>query len=309
VINAFVLVYFIQHIVSSIQVSHIVAKAGEEMLDAIARMCPEPGEDDDAPVTEGDRQERRPAATFGTHASESARVLSRKEGHLQVVDIDRLVKRAQEADVRIDLVRMPGEYVSKGTVLALVEPAAATSDELESSINRSVSLGLNPTAAQDLAYAPSQLAEIAVRALSPGVNDPGTAIMCLDRLASGLVLLAVRDMPATLHRGDDGTERLRTDRPSFERVLDISLSQIRRYGAGDVELLSRILRLLVDVGEATTHPSRRETVAMHAGLVLEQGRAELSGTDACERLEAEFEVFSKRMEETAGPPSSTAPGA
>lgn len=301
VINAFVLVYFIQHIVSSIQVSHIVAKAGDEMLDTIERMCPEPDEDDDAPVSEGDGQGRGPGATFGTHTSESARVLSGKDGHLQAVDIDRLVRRAQEADASIDLVRMPGEYVPKGTVLALVSPADTTSDELEISINRSVTLGLNPTTTQDVAYAPSQLAEIAVRALSQGVNDPGTAIMCLDRLASGLVLLAVRDMPATLHRDEGGKERLRTKRPSFGRVLEISLSQIRRYGAGDVEVLSRILRLLVDVGEATTHPSRRETVAMHARLVLEQARAELSGTDACERLEAEFEVFSKRMEDAAGP--------
>jgi uncharacterized membrane protein len=123
------------------------------------------------------------------------------------------------------------------------------------------------------------------------------------------VLLAVRDMPATSHRDDEGTERLRTERPSFERVVDISLSQIRRYGAGDVEVLSRILRLLVDVGETTTHTSRRETVAVHARLVLEQGRAELSGTDACERLDAEFEVFSKRMEDAAGHPVSAARGA
>lgn len=294
VLNAFMLVYFIQHVVSSIQVSKIVATAGDEMFSAIDRMCPEIGK--------GSNGERLPDKALrdvrqrAPYPPQAALVVSHASGYLQAIDSEKLVKRATEAEVCVDVVRAPGEYVSAEATLALVHPRERLSDEIAASINEAVILGSNPTPTQDLAYGPRQLAEIAVRALSAGVNDPGTAIMCLDRLTAGLVLLVKREMPSNAFCDADGEVRLITRRASLERLLDVSLAQIRRYGAQDIEVLSRILRLLVDVCEAARSPSQRDALRENARLVLVEGLSALETAEARDRLQKEFDRFEELLE-------------
>lgn len=290
VLNAFMLVYFIQHVVSSIQVGQIVATVGDEMLATIERMCPEADGDfediRDAPRGLDGSPSRLPAPAL----VESATITADESGYLQAIDTAAIVRRATKDDVRIDVVRTPGEYVSEGTTLARVTPPRGLTDELVRSVNGSIILGSSPTPAQDLAYGPRQLSEIAIRALSPGVNDPGTAIMCLDRLTAGLTLLVRRQMPPYEHADDRGCVRLTTRGASIERLLDVSLAQIRRYGAGDIEVLSRMLRLVADVGEVARSPRQRDALRENAHLVLEDGMRELETEVDRRRLKLELDV-------------------
>lgn len=293
VVNAFMLVYFIQHVVASIQVGHIVATVGDEMLSVIDRMCPQvdgefEGVHDTARGPEGVTSPIPTAVLPG-----AASIQAGKSGYLQAIDPERIVKHATEDDVRVDLVRTLGEYVTELTTLARVTPHDRVTDELRRSVNESVIVGEDPTPAQDLAYGPRQLAEIAVRALSPSLNDPGTAIMCLDRLTAGLVLLVRRDMPPDEYADDEGCVRLTARRASIERILDASLGQIRRYGAGDIEVLSRMLRLLADVGAAARSPRQREALQENARLVLAEGLRELQSEGDRSRLQREFDLLAE----------------
>lgn len=295
VVNAFMLVYFIQHVVASIQVSHIVAKVGDEMIEAIDRMCPEvDGE------FEGVRDAARGSRSFQSRVPApalvgAAPVRAAESGYLQAIDAARIVRHATEADVRVDLVRTQGEYVSERTILARVTPPERLTDDLRRSVNDSVTMGNDPTPAQDLAYGPRQLAEIAVRALSPGVNDPGTAIMCLDRLTAGLVLLVRREMPPDEHADDEGCVRLTTRRASIERIFDVSLAQIRRYGAADIEVLSRMLRLLADVADVARSRRQREALQENVRLVLVEGSRELQSEGDRTRLQREVGLLDELL--------------
>jgi uncharacterized membrane protein len=306
VVNAFMLVYFIQHVVASIQVSHIVATVGDEMLRAIDRMCPKVDGEFEG-VRDGARGLKD--STFRVPATAlvgAAAVRASRSGYLQMIDARRIVRHATDEDVRVDFVRTQGEYVSKRTTLARVTPPDRLTDDLCRSVNDSVMLGTDPTPAQDLAYGPRQLAEIAVRALSPGVNDPGTAVMCLDRLTAGLVLLVHRELPADEHADDDGVVRLTERRASIERILDVSLAQIRRYGAADVEVLSRMLRLLADVADAARSPRQREALRENALLVLDEGLRELESETDRRRLQREFDLLGDLTSSGSTPGPATA---
>jgi uncharacterized membrane protein len=260
------------------------------MLETIERMCPEADGDFEG-IRDGARGlDASPPRLPAPALVDSAAVTATRSGYLQAIDIHPVVERATQDDVRIDVVRTPGEYVSEGTTLARVTPPERLSDELRRSVNRSVVLGSSPTPAQDLAYGPRQLSEIAIRALSPGVNDPGTAIMCLDRLTEGLALLVRRQMPPDEHADEQGCVRLTTRRASIERLFDVSLAQIRRYGAGDIEVLSRILRLLADVGEVARSPRHRDALRENARLVLDDGMRELETEVDRRRLKLELDV-------------------
>ena len=118
-----------------------------------------------------------------------------RDGYVQIVDLDALVNLAAQEDVILRLERRPGQYAIQGLPLATMAPGDRLSDQLAAKINAAIVLGSRRTPTQDIEFAVHQLVEIAVRALSPGINDPFTAIACIDRLGSGLCHLARRELP------------------------------------------------------------------------------------------------------------------
>lgn len=181
-----VLIYFIHHAALSVQVSHVVQVAGNELDRALDRLFPErigePGGKGKAPQASGDT------------------VVADREGYVAAIDADALLRIAESDDLLIRVEARPGDYVFPE--VALVEVWPQNNDEAKDAIRQAFVLAPERTTQQDAVFAFHQLAEVGVRALSPGINDPYTAITVIDRLTASLKLLDGRSRPES-HRFDE----------------------------------------------------------------------------------------------------------
>lgn len=270
VLSVCMLVYFIQHIVNSIQASRIIAMAGKDLLAAVDRLFPSQIGDSAAAA----------AADAGTVTGRSTTIRADRSGYVQAIDGDALLSFATERAGVTELLKMPGEFVAAGTPLAMWHSDGERDEDIATSINDAFSLGEYPTQTQDAMFSIHQLTEIATRALSPGVNDPKTAMICLDWLSVGLCGLAARNFPSAARREEGGTVRVIAKVPSFESLLDSALDQIRRYGRSDAEVLTRMLHVLAEVASCTRRGPRRDALKRHADLVRTEAEEGLTAEEA-----------------------------
>ena len=263
VVSVGVLIYFIHHVSVSIQANEIVARVGAELIEGIERMFPEhigrgapriPTEPPDAGFLDTFDREARPIGSAG-------------DGYLQFVDGDALMALAMQEDVVIRLERRPGQYVVATRPLALVWPGNRVTDQLMDLVNSAFALGNQRTSGQDVEFAVNQLVEIAIRALSPGVNDPFTAMTCVDRLGSALFRLAQRDMPSPYRH--DTQEHLRIIAPvfTFPDVTDAAFNQIRQYGSSSAAVTIRLLETIAVVAGSVHRPEDRAALLRHAKMI------------------------------------------
>ena len=122
-------------------------------------------------------------------------------------------------------------------------------DRLQNAVRGAIRVGYERTAAQDVGYGLRQLTDVANKALSPGINDPTTAVHALGHISAILCQLAGRDLRAVVLRDDDDDDKVRVvlTRPSFAEVVDIAITQPRRYGSSDPQVMKRLFRLLEEL--------------------------------------------------------------
>ena len=222
-----VLIYFIHHVSDSIRASTIVTRISADLRDAIENLYPQHIGLDAADVAV---QRQELPANFDT---QSTRVFLRESGYLQLVDDDHLMHTAVEHDLVIKLAHRPGSFVYGGAVAATVWPLERADDDVSDRINDALELGQVRTQDQDLEFLLNQLVGMAVRALSPALNDPFTAMACIDRLGEALCLLGNRNMPSAYRYDRDGRLRVITSPLTFAEVVSISFDEIWAYGSAD----------------------------------------------------------------------------
>jgi len=263
-----VLIYFIHHIASSIQVANVIATVGRELEHTVERLFPE------AAGRGGDAAESpRPGVALPAGFEQECAILpSAGSGYIEAVDSDRLVALAREHEVVLRLDHRPGDFVIAGGPLAAVWPPGRASESLAAALNGAVALGNERSAVQDAAFPIDQLVEIAVRALSPGINDPFTAITCIDRLSAALCALAGRHIPSPYRYDADDTLRLIAAPATFASLVDAAFNQIRQYGATSVAVTLRLLEAIVRVAHCARTPEQRRTLLRHAEMVHRAGQ-------------------------------------
>ncbi len=257
-LSLFILIYFIHHAASSIQASSVIAAVTLEIEQKLPTLFPESlGDDAPAPSPEH-------AAALEALDADGIEIASAWEGYIRFIDPDALMCEATENDLVIRLRRRPGDFVAVGTSLARIGPRARAGEAAQAAVRGAVVIGPQATAVQDLAFLTDQLTEMAVRALSPGINDPRTAIACVHRLGALIATLADRQMPSPLRL--DPAQRLRVMAPSadFEEVVARCLDPIRRYGGTQTEVVLAVFEALDEAGRRTLSPDRRRVLAGHA---------------------------------------------
>jgi uncharacterized membrane protein len=211
-----VLIYFIHHVAESIQVAHIIQVVGYELKSSVERLFPERiGAPDD--TTSADLMEG------------GVNVRARSEGYIQAIDSDRLMRTAVRCNVRLHLTARPGDYVISGETIAIT--SQTIDDRSASNVQSAFTFGRNRTSYQDAAFAFLQLTEIAVRALSPGVNDPFTAIMCIDQITAAMCYLADRSLPHPVRHDPDGIVRVIARRYEYDDLVEAGYGHIRESAA------------------------------------------------------------------------------
>ncbi len=284
-----VLIYFIHHVAVSIQADEVVARVARELFEGIERLFPTQIGQANEPMSPTSAMPDEPPG----FDDDAVCIGAAEDGYLQLIDAHALMALAVEGDLRIRLQVRPGNYIIKGQTLALVTPAGRGNDALETRLNGAFVLGNQRTSAQDLEFAILQLVEIAVRALSPGINDPFTAVTCVDRLGSALCRLARREMPSARRKDEAGVLRVIAPAISFAHLVDASFNQIRQHGGRDAAVTLRLLEVIAAVAGAAQTSQDRTALLRHAQMIVggageafveAQDRAELQQRqDACLR--------------------------
>lgn len=260
-----ILVYFIHHIASSIQASSIIASIAQDTIESIERLFPErlePGsnEDDDQAELLQARAERtwRP-------------VLAESSGYIQSVDNDALLRLARNRKTIVRMERGIGAFVVQNCALVSLTLEEPPDRDTIRALNDAYNVGRHRTVEQDPAFGIRQIVDIALKALSPGVNDTSTAVICVDYLTAILAQLAPRKFPASFRYQGDQLSMI-TIVPTFEGLLAEAFDQIRASAGGNVGIMARMLSAFEMLIDLTGSPSRKR--ALHDQL---QWLAELAG--------------------------------
>jgi len=165
-------------------------------------------------------------------------------GYIQHIDVDGLIKFAAEHDLLIRVGTRPGRFVTDRTTVFAVYPGGRVSDDVAEGLRRTFFVGKERTPEQDLEFSIRRIVEIAQRALSPGVNDPTTAMYCIDRLGEALVRLAGRDIHSSARFDEKRRLRVLTEVISLQEISCTAFAAIARYGLGDADVVSRLLETM-----------------------------------------------------------------
>lgn len=263
------LVYFFDHLTQQLRVETILRDLQRETLELIRRQAPTDG----ATLPEDLELPEVP-----DHA---VAIRARRSGHLQALHLGVLGDVADDHGIVIRLRPSVGVHVTEATTLAWVWPVDDADGEreldaevLSSGVHRGIHLGHERTMQHDVAFGIRQLVDICARALSPGVNDPTTAVTTIASTASVLTELA-RTGRAPATRSDDlGRLRVAVPQSTFSELLALACDQPRRYGASEPAVLVEILRLLTDVAEVAPE-QHSETIARQ----IERTQAAADGAD------------------------------
>lgn len=249
-------VYFVNHVAHSIEVSAVVTAIQRESQEILELLYPNNGPPLLPDESDADLLAFAPLT-----------VPSRHSGYIEAVAVEPLLDAAREAKGRVRLERLVGEYVLAGTPLATVWAAPPEQEGLVRAVHGQVTLGRERTMVQDLAYGIRQLSDVALRAISPAVNDPSTAINCIDVLAALLAELLHRAPLSPYYHDAGGTLRLIVPHPTFEALLDSAFNQIRQYAANDYACTLRLLEVCTDLALLATRPSERAALWKHIVMV------------------------------------------
>lgn len=249
------LIYFIHHVSVFIQASRVISDVGERMEASVSRAFPErdsgsrttPDEEDAGPIHE-------------KFASQGCAARSTESGYLQMIDWEALCRVAADNDLMLEMTCRPGHYIVEGEKLVLVLPQDRTDDKILSRICGALLLGPERIPPQDPEFAVHQLLQVALRALSPGINDPYTAINCIDRLSAALAHLAERQLPSRYLLDKQGKVRVINNPYTYGGIVNTAFDQLRQHAAGNAAVTFRLLEVAATLGEQNLPPPFREAL-------------------------------------------------
>ena len=279
------LIVFLHHVSQMIQVSHITGRIARDSLARIDHLYPDSfgvGVDSGAADEELTRWRRDPSAPV--HAA--------RPGYVQRVDTDDLGHDLGERVTRLRFLVCPGDFVSVDEPIAEIWPTDAA-DACADRVRESVAVTDERDLDQDVAFGIRQLADTAIKAMSPGINDPMTAVTCIGYLRSLLVRLAGRDDLQPLLRGDEDGVGIMVRRRGFDEYLEPML-QINRYSAGDAWVAGELLGSLAAAMASARRAGAQERVRMIAEVaatVGEQAAREAASSHDAALIAERMEIF------------------
>ncbi len=243
------LIYFVGHMAGRINVDTVIELVNRDFHDAMRRLLPE------APS---------PRIEIQRGWSEAQSVSSATGGYLQHVDSQRLAEWADENGATVRLLARPGDHVFPGVPIALVRPSVQGAGE---AVCSAIVIGDMRLSAGDLEDAVRRMVEVGVRALSPGINDPNTAISVLDKLGTALCDMVRLHMPNG-QLCDNGRVLLDMPVTTYDGLLDTMFHMIRQSAHGQPAVLVRMLEVLTAAASCEQDAARARALQRHADLVM-----------------------------------------
>jgi uncharacterized membrane protein len=286
-----VLIYFIHHIATSIQLPQVIASIAKDLSLAI----------DAESAGTGRALESGPSVSELLRRMEDAGgvVPAPASGYLQFVRYETFVGLATEKGAVIRLLLRPGHFVVEGQEMARVWPPGAA-ESISAALRHAHITGPNRTLAQDLPFAVDQLVEIALRALSPAVNDTFTALTCIDWLGASMCKVTDQWHPLRVHRDGHGFVRVITAHISYTRMIERTFEKIRQAGRGMPAVLIRQLEAITRIVEHTTTEHQRRLLLEQATMIVHASNESIPEPADRARVQREHEEVLAALERVGG---------
>lgn len=230
------LLFFIHHISQAISVNHILDRVARETEAMIDELMPQPRRitllSADPPI------ESRP---------DEGVILNKVSGYIRFIDTKKLVSMAKDYHVTVRLLRRIGHFVPAEVPLLVISTQKVLSPDLCAEFRSAIDIGPIRTLQQDVEFGILQIVDIALKAISPAVNDPSTGIACVDQLSSILIKFASREPLESFFYDPPGKVRVIIPWRKFDQLVESAFEQIHLYSKGDLAVSLRILRALTDI--------------------------------------------------------------
>jgi len=289
--DVFLLILFVHHISVSIHSSNVMAVVSRDYSKAVDKLFPQKLLET-PPATELPLHPRDVPANF---EKEARPINSNESGYIQNIDYEYLLDLAREKDVILKIHPRPGEFIIEGTPLASVWPGTAYEKSFFLKLNQAIFLGNERTLTQDVEFAINQLVEIAVRALSPAINDPFTATRSLNRLSQGLVELAQTHMPTPYLYDTQQKLRLIIKTINFPMMVDASFNLIRQNAVNCPLVLVSVLEALGSISPFVQSEEDRAVLRLHADMVERACQRSLSEEVDRNLVERAYQALLEKM--------------
>jgi len=283
-----VLIFFIHHIANSIQASSIIASVANETLVAVDRLFPEKFGQESVDEDEDRAEITLPKRNW--HA-----VLAQRNGYIQGVENTTLLHLAREHKTIVRMERGIGDFVVQHTTLASLALDVPPEHELIAGLQTAYHIDQYRTVQQDCDFGIRQIVDMALRALSPSVNDTTTAVMCVDYLTAILARLASRGIPSSYYY-EERELRVITIGPTFASLVAESFDQIRGSASGNVGIMLRMLGSLQTIASVTDNPNRRRALREQAQWIAELAERSIASTYDRTRFESRLDRLREALE-------------
>ena len=288
IVSVGVLIYFIHHISTSLQAEHIIAEIGHDLENAIDRLA------QDETSTQVYERELRNSDDIPENFEDQAQtVSSTQSGYMQTVDYDSLKNIAIEHDLLLRLFKRAGDFVVKADELLAVLPGDQVSEDLSEQLNDAFVTGSQRISGQDVELAIHQLVEVAVRALSPGINDPFTAVNVINQLTASLSELAERSIPGGFHYDKDGNLRVIEEAVTFGKLIKASFDRIRQYGRTNVDVMIRLLEALTIIAGRAQTSEQKHALERQVEMIMRAGDETVPEPNDRDDLQQRYSMFKR----------------
>jgi uncharacterized membrane protein len=293
-----VLIYFIHHIAKSIQLPEVIAGIARDLLNAIDAEFPARHSDTETTTHHHDQSGvgRTVPELLALIEERGSAVPATESGYLQFVGYAQLVDIATRTDSVIRLNHRPGYFISAGHALATVWPGGAA-QQVSLALAKAHVTGPHRTLMQDPVFAIDQLVEIAIRALSPAVNDTFTALTCIDWLSAGLSQISQRSLTEGVYRDGFGRVRLIESDPSYARMVNRAFDKVRQAAKGMPAVIIRLLDALFSVVTETVTTQQRSILMRQGDMILRMARESVSEPNDLADIQTRYD----RLKAATGP--------
>ncbi len=271
------LIFYIHHIASSLQASVILERVRRTTEVAIRDLYPDALCDD----VDDDGEAIAARTDAGERGAAWRPIPSRATGYLQSVDMEGLVALARERDIVLCMECAVGDFVVAGNPIArnldtegTKDPNQERGDDMAADLGAQYTISAHRTVEQDPAFGILQIVDIALKALSPGINDSTTAVTCVDHLSALLACVGQRRIGPRV-RCEGGSLRAIEAGPTYSDLVALSLNDIRRNAERNIRVLTRLLEAIAVASRAVTNPARRQVLERQLDLIAEAAERSL----------------------------------
>lgn len=255
------LIYFIHHVIGILQSDNVITALCNDLKESIRRMYPEELKS---------QPENNVASMPDDFGRRCVAVNSQETNYIESFADEKVLSLAEEHGLVIRAEKMPGNFVLQGTPLAYVYPAESISDELHNKIRKTFNMASRRSYVQDIGFGFEQLVLVAVRAISPAVNNQILAMSCVDRISEALALLASRKIPSPAHLDKEGNLRVLSKLVDYGSAVELAFGLIAESAKTSPRVTTHMLIAIAELLQVSHPPAFRAALMDMASRIRDQ---------------------------------------